>query len=148
MQFSMRLAVATHVLLLIAAADSKKNTTSAALAESVNVNPVVIRRILGQLKQAGIVRLKPGVSGASLQRSVQDITLLDIFNAVEADEALFHFHEKPNPKCPIGRNITHLLSDELDVVREAMKETLDKTSLQSLIDKLNQEATDEIHLDC
>mgnify|MGYP006936157822 FL=1 len=42
-----------------------------------------------------------------IAKPMSEITLLDIFNAVEPleDGQLFHFHENPNTECPVGRNI-------------------------------------------
>ena len=85
--------VAAHILMCIGYFQGKEKLTSDFLAGSVNVNPVVIRNTLGKLKKAGIVRVEAGIGGASLARDPSDITLLDIFSAVETDTDLFHFHE-------------------------------------------------------
>lgn len=71
----------------------------------MNVNPVVIRRILKQLKNAGIVTVARGSGGAWIAKSTEEITLLDLYKAVECveDGQLFHFHENPNPLCPVGK---------------------------------------------
>ena len=70
---------------------AKKKTTSTFLAGSVNVNPVIIRNTLGQLKSAGLVNVKAGEGGASLAKNPENISLLDVFDAVEKEESLFHF---------------------------------------------------------
>lgn len=103
MQFSSRLPIAVHILLAIVEFEGKEKTTSTFLAGSVNVNPVIIRNTLGQLKAAGLVTVKAGEGGASLAKEPKDITLMDVFDAVEKEEALFHFHENPNPECPVGK---------------------------------------------
>lgn len=105
MQFSSRLPVAVHILLAIFEFEGKEKTTSTFLAGSVNVNPVIIRNTLGQLKAAGLVTVKAGEGGAFLAKKPKEITLLDIFDAVEKDESLFHFHENPNPECPVGKTV-------------------------------------------
>ena len=105
MQFSSRLPIAVHILLAIVEFEGKEKTTSTFLAGSVNVNPVIIRNTLGQLKTAGLVTVKAGEGGASLAKKPGDVTLLDIFDAVEKEEVLFHFHENPNPECPVGKNV-------------------------------------------
>ena len=63
MQFSSRLPVAVHILLAIVEFEGKEKTTSTFLAGSVNVNPVIIRNTLGQLKTAGLVTVKAGEGG-------------------------------------------------------------------------------------
>ena len=66
MQISSRFTIAVHTLLCIARFSGSQKVTSAFIAGSVNVNPVVIRRTLGQLKEAGIVLVEAGVGGATL----------------------------------------------------------------------------------
>lgn len=137
MQFSSRLPIAVHILLAIVEFEGKEKTTSAFLAGSVNVNPVIIRNTLGQLKAAGLVTVKAGEGGASLAKEPKDITLLDVFDAVEKEEALFHFHENPNPECPVGKNVHAVLDNKLFAIREIMREKMKSITLQDLIDDMN-----------
>lgn len=137
MQFSSRLPVAVHILLAIVEFDGKEKTTSTFLAGSVNVNPVIIRNTLGQLKAAGLVMVRAGEGGASLAKEPKDITLLDVFDAVEKEEALFHFHENPNPDCPVGKNVHAVLDNKLFAIQEAMREKMKSITLQDLIDDMN-----------
>ena len=137
MQFSSRLPSAVHILLAIVEFDGKEKTTSTFLAGSVNVNPVIIRNTLGQLKAAGLVTVKAGEGGASLAKEPKDITLTDVFDAVEKEETLFHFHDNPNPDCPVGKNIHAVLDRRLFAIREAMREQMESITLQDLIDDMN-----------
>lgn len=137
MQFSSRLPIAVHILLAIAIYDGKERTTSVFLAGSVNVNPVIIRNTLGQLKAAGLVAIKAGEGGSSLAKDSKDITLLDVFEAVEKEEELFHFHENPNPECPVGRNVHAVLDNRLLDIQKAMREQMASVTLQNLIDDVN-----------
>ena len=108
--------------------------TSAFLAGSVGVNPVVVRNILGQLKTAGLVRVEAGVGGASLTRPLEEITLSDVFDAVEGCENLFHLHENPNPSCPVGCRIQEVLNKRLEAVQEVMRRELRSVTLRDLLD--------------
>ena len=137
MQFSSRLPIAVHILLAIVEFEGKEKTTSTFLAGSVNVNPVIIRNTLGQLKAAGLVTVKAGEGGTSLAKEPKDITLLDVFDAVEKEEALFHFHENPNPECPVGKNVHAVLDNKLFAIREVMREKMKSITLQDLIDDMN-----------
>lgn len=137
MQFSSRFPVAVHILLAIVEFAGKEKTTSAFLAGSVNVNPVIIRNTLGQLKAAGLVAVKAGEGGAFLAKLPGDITLLDVFDAVEKKEALFHFHENPNPECPVGKNVHAVLDSRLFGIQEAMQKKMAAVTLQDLLDDLN-----------
>lgn len=101
MQFSSRLPIAVHILLCIEHFQGQYKTTSEFLAGSVSVNPVIIRKTLGQLKRAGLVNVEAGVGGAQLARKPEEITLRDVYAAVEGEEeALFRFHEHPNLSVP------------------------------------------------
>lgn len=137
MQFSSRLPIAVHILLAIVEFEGKEKTTSTFLAGSVNVNPVIIRNTLGQLKIAGLVTVKAGEGGASLAKEPKDITLMDVFDAVEKEEMLFHFHENPNPECPVGKNVHAVLDRRLFSIQEVMREQMKSITLQDLIDDMN-----------
>ena len=136
MQFSSRLPIAVHVLLCIHTFDGTEKLTSDFLAGSVKVNPVITRNTLGTLKAAGLVSVDAGIGGAHLNKEPKDISLLDIFLAVEEEEALFRFHANPNPACPVGRHVHDVLDDRLDAVSEAMRAQLSSVSLQALIEDL------------
>lgn len=133
MQFSVRLTMATHILLCIEKFQGEYKTTSTFLAGSVNVHPVIIRKTLGQLRAAGLVEVAAGVGGAKLTKSPKDITLLDVFQAVEEDEDLFHFQENPNPNCPVGRNIHHILGTRLEKIKQHMMDDLANITLEDLL---------------
>lgn len=137
MQFSSRLPIAVHILLCIEHFQGQYKTTSEFLAGSVNVNPVIIRKTLGQLKRAGLVNVEAGVGGAQLARKPEEITLRDVFTAVEGEEeTLFRFHEHPNPECPVGRNVHGLLDARLDNARVAMEHSLEQVTLRDLLEEL------------
>ena len=136
MRFSFRMPVAVHIMLCIAKFDGVFKTTSTFLASSVNVNPVIIRKTLGQLKSAGLVEVAAGVGGAKLTRTPQDITLQDVFQAVEEEADLFHIQDNPNPQCPVGRNIRHILGSRLSIVKDHMLSDLAKITLADLLEEL------------
>ena len=138
MQFSTRLPVAVHILLCIAVFDGQNKTTSSFIAGSVGVNPVIVRGALGKLKAAGIVHVDAGVGGAHLARNAKDISLFDVFHAVEENESVFHFHDNPNPSCPVGRNVHAVLDHNLAKVDQAMQEQMAQITLQMLIDETQE----------
>ena len=135
MQISSRLTVAVHVLLCIEVFKDQRKVTSDFLASSVNVNPVVIRRILQQLKKAGIVSVARGSGGADVARPLEEITLLDLYNAVECVDGggLFHFHENPNQLCPVGRNIHAVLDGRLEEVQAAMEREMSSVTMRDIL---------------
>ena len=135
MQISSRLTVAVHMLLCIEIFKNQRKVTSDILASSVNVNPVVIRRILQQLKKAGIVSVVRGSGGADVARPLEEITLLDLYNAVECVDGggLFHFHEDPNQLCPVGRNIHAVLDGRLEEVQTAMEREMSSVTMRDIL---------------
>ena len=138
MQFSSRMTIAVHILLAIAEFADKEKTTSTFLAQSVNVHPVIIRNTLGKLKAAAIVHVRAGEGGATLANDPQKITLLDIFEAVEKEEDLFHFHEHPNPQCPVGKNMHAILDQRLISIQNAMRKEMRAMTVQDLINDMKQ----------
>lgn len=138
MKITSRFTIAVHTLLAIHVFGGQHKTTSEFIASSVNVNPVVIRRILISLKSAGIVDVKAGSGGAEIIRPLNKITLFDVYRAVDCVEGdMFHFHENPNPACPVGNNIHAVLDGKLSSAQVAFEEELKKTTLLSLINDLN-----------
>ena len=140
MQISSRFTIAVHVLIAIESFKNEYKITSEFLASSVNVNPTVIRRILQQLKKADIVTVKRGSGGADLGRTPEEITLLDVYNAVEPVEngQLFHFHENPNPECPVGRSVHPVLGEQLAGVQSAMERHLESITLKDLMSGISE----------
>ncbi|NIR51108.1 Rrf2 family transcriptional regulator, partial [candidate division KSB1 bacterium] len=102
--------------------------TSDRIAWSVNTNPVVVRRVLGQLRKAGLVSSLPGASGGSkLKQEPEEITLADVFDAVRNGDDQFNSHS-PNPECPVRSNILPTLEEVFDKTQAAMKVQLKKVT--------------------
>ncbi|MED4910096.1 Rrf2 family transcriptional regulator [Brevibacillus centrosporus] len=137
MKISSRFSMAVHILSLLSI-ESTAHCTSEWIAGSVNTNPVIIRRVMGQLKKAGFVHVRPGAGGASLTKEWKDITLLDVYRAVDVVEegGLFHIHEQPNPQCPVGANIQFVLELILTRAQNAMEEILGSVTLADLVTDL------------
>lgn len=140
MQISSRFTVALHVLACIATFSKKQRVTSVFLASSVNTNAVIIRNILLQLKAAGLIRVERGTGGAYLEQPADEISLLDVYKAIEPleKETLFRFHENPNPECPVGRNIHEILDGRLSAIQEVMELKLRSMSLADIMADLNE----------
>lgn len=134
MQISSRFTIAIHIFSCIDIFGSERKVTSDFLASSVEVNPVVIRRILLQLKRAGLVNVQRGTGGTTIARPLEEITFLDIYKAVECveDGELFHFHEKPNIECPVGRNIHNVLDEKLERIQKAMEQEMASITLADM----------------
>lgn len=131
-----RFAVAIHILSLIATTSDKALLTSDFIAGSVNTNPVVVRRISSLLKKAGLISSRKGISGYELTKQPEDISLYDIYRAVQEPEELFAIHQAPNPACSVGRQIGTTLTDVFGSVQQAMENELRSQTLQSILDRL------------
>ncbi len=137
MQISSRFTIAIHIFACIDVFQDDYKLTSDFLASSVNVNPVVIRRILQQLKTAGLITVARGSGGASIAKPLEEITFLDVYNAVECveDGELFHFHENPNPVCPVGKNIHQVLDEKLIRIQKAMEAEMQKITIADIVEE-------------
>ena len=104
-----------HIFACIDTFKEEFKLTSEFLAASINVNPVIIRKILSQLKAAGLVKVQRGSGGASIAKPLDEITFFDIYQAVECVEhgELFHFHENPNQKCRLEEIFTMFWTENL-----------------------------------
>ena len=139
MKVASRFTVAVHTLLVIHTFGKEQKTTSDFIAASVQVNPVIIRRTLLSLKAAGMIEVKAGSGGATIVRDLKDITLYDVYRAVDSVEGdIFHFHENPNPACPVGKNIHAVLDTHLADAQAAMENELKKVTLFDLTRELDQ----------
>lgn len=134
MSISSRFAVGIHILSLI---EMNKGgvSTSEFLAGSVNTNPAVIRKIMGMLKNAGLVKTRPGIAGAELAKDLSDITLLDVYKAVNVvqDNELFSIHENPNPDCPVGRNIQDTIVQQFSIAQAALEKALENVTIENVV---------------
>ena len=125
MQISSRFTIAVHILTCIDYFAAEHTITSDFLAGSVGVNPVIIRQVIIQLKAAGLVEVSRGKTGITLSRGLEDITLYDVYEAVESVKGkLFRFHENPNPKCPVGKNIHAALDKSLDDIQATLEDKM------------------------
>jgi len=134
-----RYSVALHILLLIAD-ENAGDSTSARMAWSIGTNPVVVRRIAGQLSRAGIISVQRGPGGASLARPASAITLREVWRAIHPErEKLFGVHAKTNPACPIGSKVPGLLRGRFNEAETVLMEHFATTTLADMAGRLAEE---------
>ena len=146
MQIGSRFTIGVHIITAIDYFKDMDRVNSEFLAGSIGVNPVIVRTVISQLREAGIVQTKRGSSGAELAKRLDEITLYDIYEAVgsvDPEEGLFHFHEQPNPECPVGKNIHRVLDQRLMDAQRAMEEKLKSVTLADIAEDTKQAVTDE-----
>ncbi len=134
MQISSRFTIALHIFTAVDVFKDKYKVTSNFLAGSIGTNPVIIRKLLTQLKNAGLITVARGTGGIELTRDLSEISFYDVYEAIEPveDGDLFRFHEAPNPECPVGRNIHSILDDKLKNIQDAMENEMKKYTLLDL----------------
>jgi Rrf2 family protein len=127
-----RYTVAVHALLLLADPDGDW-VSSEGVAESVNTNAVVIRRILRGLQAAGLVEGQKGARGGyRLRRPSGQITMWQVYQAMREDGPFAMHPCPPNPRCPIGGKIQKHLRGIYHATEESMQRVLARQTLRAL----------------
>lgn len=136
MQISIKCSVAVHCLIFIHEAEGIAKVTSNLLAESTGSNPVVIRNILSALKKAGLITVPRGTGGAKLCADPSQITLFQIYSALEPDglTSIIGIHPCDGRPCPVAQNIRKVLEHPYHQIEDAIKEAMEEITLQSMID--------------
>jgi Rrf2 family protein len=145
MQISSKFTIAIHLLAVIHYLGEDGKATSSVLAGSIGVNPVIVRNVMGNLKEAGLINISQGKSGITLSKKPDEITFYDVYKAVDCvkEEGLFHFHENPNPECPIGRNIHSAMDAKLDRIQASMEAEMRGITLADVMTDIQNELKKE-----
>ncbi len=137
MSISSRFSVGIHILTLLEINKAGLNT-SEFIAGSVNTNPAVVRKITGMLKKAGLVEVQPGIAGAKPAKDISEITLLDVYRAVNVvqEDELFSVHDKPNLDCPVGRNIQSSVESLFSAAQRALEKELESKTIKDVVEEI------------
>ena len=135
MQLSIKASLAIHCLILVSEFGETDKITSEKIALSTGTNPVAIRSIMSALKKDGILNVKSGTGGATLNLSPEKITVYRICNAVKPQfcKNIFHIHAKASKLCPVGRNIREVLKLSYSKFESALAESLKTVTLADVI---------------
>ncbi|WP_316850869.1 Rrf2 family transcriptional regulator [Pedobacter agri] len=126
---SSRFSISLHILTLL---DDAKGmlVSSEYLAGSININPVLVRKEIMNLRKHGFVDSKEGKGGGSfLAKNAQDINLGEVYKAVNNNNILGQSKNQPNPKCPIGKQINQHLNTLYSDAEKALIENLSNQTL-------------------
>jgi Rrf2 family protein len=135
MNTSHRFAVGVHIMALLTTTEGP--VSSSWIAGSVNTNPAMIRRILGMLGKAGLTTSIMGSTGGTvLARPAAQISLLEIYHAVEEPAILALHNKAPNPACEVGRGITAALEDVIGQAQSAMEARIAGINMLELTTKV------------
>lgn len=132
-----RFAVAVHVLTYLASCAAAGRTapvSSDELAGSTAVNPVHVRKVLGPLRTAGLVRSRPGAHGGwELAADPKTVNLAQVWQVLQGDDPVLGIHG-PNPACPVGAGVQGALVDLDRRVAKAVLAELEGISLNDVLD--------------
>ena len=129
---------AIHTLILISQSATPMNSDQIAI--SVGTNASYIRKLTSRLSKAGILEGRRVISGFQMKKKPKDITLLDIYDAVnETDELhLFDVHQNPNDACVVGHNIRPVLNGMFRDMEKEVEQQLRTMTLEDCIDNMRQ----------
>ena len=131
----LRFATSVHVMIYLANAARAGDglMSSSVLAEGLNANPALIRKLLGPLVQSGLVETVQGkAGGARLAKAAKHITLKDIYMA-SSDREIAFCRENINNKCPISTKMKKVFSNIADGMESAVHHHLAQTTLEKLL---------------
>ena len=145
MQISTKCSIAVHCLIFIHEAKGIAKVTGSLLSESTGSNPVVIRNILSALKKAGLITIPRGTGGAELCKDPSQITLYQIYAALEPNgvTSLIGIHPCEGRRCPVAQNIHKVLETPYRRIEDAVKEAMEAITLQSMIQEFHRLMTEE-----
>lgn len=127
-----RFSMAVHIMTALAYLAEK--ASSEVLAQTVNTNAVVVRRILCDLNRAGLIHAERGKNGGfTLARKSKQISLLEIYRAVNDEQELVSLHANPeNQKCPVSCNVRSTLATHLQKAQGVYERELEKVMLADI----------------
>ena len=140
MHISTKCSIAIHCLIFIYEYGESKKVTSQLLSMSTGSNAVIIRNILSSFRKEGIVSIKFGTGGATLNCPLNEITLYRIYKAIEPDfiSKLIGIHTLPSPLCPVGRNIHAVLNHSYEKIQNDLCKSLQNITMEDIIRDYNQ----------
>lgn len=141
MQITSKFTIGVHIIVALEYFKNEYNVTSSFLAGSVGANPVLIRTIMTELKEAGLIEISQGKTGIALAKPIDEICFYDIYEAIDCvgENGLFHFHEKPNTDCPVGKNIHKAMDKRLEDIQVAMENELKNISVGDVYADIKKE---------
>ncbi len=135
MHISAKCSAAIHCLIFIYEYGGTAKVTSELLSRSSGCNSVTIRTILSALKKDGVISIKSGTGGATLNVPPGEITLHRVCRAIEPnfDTKLIGLHPMPSQLCPVGRNIHGVLNASYQKIRDDLCASLRSITLEDVL---------------
>lgn len=137
MKYSTKLSDAAHILAFVAL-HQEETLTSEKIAESVQTNPGCVRQLMSAMRREGLLTSVKGHPRPALAKEPCQITLLDVYRAVEGNKPLLHQDTHTNPACGVGVNIQLVLRDCYDLVQNKAEEVMRSITLQEILDRYTE----------
>ena len=148
MQITNKFTIGVHIICAVEYFKKDREVTSSLLSLSTGANPVTVRTVISELRGAGLLDISQGKTGIGLKKDIKDISMLDVFNAVDGldRDGLFHFHDNPNINCPVGRNIHKAMDDKLMKIQDSMNSQMAKIKIGDVYNDIISEINTEVSL--
>lgn len=137
MKYPTRLSDSVHILAFLALAPDA-DLSSEKIAQSVKTNPAYVRQLMSALRKGGLITSVKGHARPALARGTCQITLLDVYRAVEGDKPLLHQDTHTNPACGVGINIQLALRDCYDLIQRQAEEAMRSITLQEILERYEE----------
>ncbi|HIX23402.1 MAG TPA: Rrf2 family transcriptional regulator [Candidatus Lachnoclostridium avicola] len=137
MKYPTKLSDAVHILAFLALHPGA-NLTSERIAESIQTNPGYVRQLMSALRRGGLLTSVKGHPRPALTREPEQITLLDVYRAVEGDKPILHQDTHTNPACGVGVNIQLALADCYQEVQKSAEEKMREITLAQILARYHQ----------
>ena len=132
MKYSTKLSDAVHIMVFIELSEQIK-LTSTEIAVSIQTNPAYVRQLMAKLKAAGLIQSRQGQAKPCLGRRPEEITLLNVYRAVEGTKPLLHLDTHTNPECHVGVYIQYALQDYYDEIQQEAEKRMNEIHLSDVI---------------
>ncbi len=135
MRYSYKLSDAIHILSCLEIYKGH-NLSSKDIAKSIKTNPSIVRQFMSDLRKAKLIETHKGAAETSLTKKPKDISLLEIYQAINTDHALLHIDPNTNPNGIVGGNIQNTLNHFYNEIELVTFTKMSEITLQDIIDDL------------
>lgn len=143
MKYSTKLSDAMHILAFLALYPGE-DLSSDAIARSIHTNPSYVRQLMSALRKGGLLTNVKGHPRPALTNAPCQVTLLDVYRAMEGDKPLLHQDIHTNPDCGVGVNIQLALRDCYDLVQKKSEEAMQSITLQEVLERYEEERKESL----
>lgn len=137
MKYSTKVSDAVHIMAFIVL-NPAGSLTSSKIAESIKTNPAYVRQLMSSLRKSGLITSVKGHPRPALAKTPEDITLLDVYYAVEGQKPLLHLDTQTNPECGVGVNIQLALQDYFDQVQAQAEQKMKEITLKDILKRYEE----------